>query len=95
MKLYEIGTFEQHEEGFSPFYKTLDKSKAIFVYEKAKEYLEKLPKIEFGASDSEYESYIKICDGIEKEFKELTNIDFCLSMCSELYEIQMHEFDLD
>lgn len=95
MKVYEIGTFEQYEEGFRSFFKTLDKSKALFVYKKAKEYLDKLPKIEFNASDMEYENHIIICDELKKEFKKLTNVDLCLSGCNELYEIQMLDFDLN
>ena len=38
MKVYEVGTYEQYEEGFQSFYRTLDKGKAIFVLNEAKKY---------------------------------------------------------
>ena len=38
MKVYEVGTYEQYEEGFHSFYRTLDKGKAIFVLNEAKKY---------------------------------------------------------
>lgn len=96
MKVYEVGTFEKYEEGFHTFYRTLNKSKALFILEKTKEYLAKIPKIEFNASDEEYESHMKICASIDSEFKCATGLNFSLSGYADgFYEIQMHGFDLD
>ncbi|MDH0657738.1 hypothetical protein N5B96_05465 [Acinetobacter johnsonii] len=95
MKVYEVGTYEQYEEGFHSFYRTLDKGKAIFVLNEAKKYKAMIPELALDATDLEVEKYIALCDSLDQLFKEVSGVDFCLSSCSSyLYEIQIRESDL-
>lgn len=93
--IYEVGTFEKHEEGFSPFYKTLSKEKAESTLEIAKKLLSKIPTLGVSASEAEMDKHIDICSSIDQEFKQETGLNVALSAYSGgLYEIQMHEFKL-
>jgi len=93
--IYEVGTFEKHEEGFSPFYKTLSKEKAESTLEIAKKLLSEIPALEVNASETEVDKYIDICSSIDQKFKQETGLNIALSAYSGgLYEIQMHKFKL-
>ncbi|MGV5004850.1 hypothetical protein ACVCFZ_05245 [Acinetobacter variabilis] len=95
--VYEVGTFEKYEEGFHAFYRTQNKEKALSVLGLAREFLNRVPTLDFNCSDEELSAHIESCRKLDAEFKEAANITgFSISnYCGGLYTIEMHEEQLD
>jgi len=95
IKIYEVGTFEKYEEGFHAFYRSQDKGKAFNALEVAREYLGKIPLLDFNCSDEELKSHTELCLQLDSDFREAIQIkNFSLSIHSGgLYTIEIRDFE--
>lgn len=92
--LYEVGTFEQYEDGFHAFYRTLNKDKALKVLETAKDCHARLP--DYADMASSFDDYLAENEKIDNELQQLTGNDFNISYySSDIYAIEMREVTLD
>lgn len=92
--LYEVGTFEQYEEGFHAFYRTLNKEKALKVLEVAKDCHSRLPK--WDLEDDSFSAFSDASVRIDYELKEVMRNGFNISSYQGvLYTIEMREVTLD
>ncbi|OTG81811.1 hypothetical protein B9T31_14905 [Acinetobacter sp. ANC 4558] len=96
IKIYEVGTYEQYEEGFHAFYRTQDECKALKVLELAQTYLKNAPH-ELGPhhSDEEFRIFKDQCRKLDLDFqRESKAKDFSISRYFyDLYTIEIRSFE--
>ncbi|MFX5004089.1 hypothetical protein ABTC25_12515 [Acinetobacter baumannii] len=96
MVFYEVGTYEQHEEGFHAFFRTRFEDKAEQVKAWAEEYQAKTPKWPTGESDEKQVQYMDLVRKIDDEFAELIGKKFPISNYSkDMYSILINKAELD
>lgn len=94
--VYEVGTFEKYEEGFHAFFRCLDKERALFVLEVAREIKSRMPEYICTQSDDDFAQTVKLCEQLNKEFLERTGKKFDIAMYEgDLCTIEMREEQLD
>ncbi|MEA1231081.1 hypothetical protein ODQ17_17035 [Acinetobacter sp. IRS14] len=96
MVFYEVGTYEQHEEGFHAFFRTRFEDKAEQVKAWAEEYQSKTPKWPTDEIEENQLQYMDLVQKLDDEFSELIGKKFSISNYSkELYSILINKAELD
>lgn len=96
MVFYEVGTYEQYEEGFHAFYRTQYEDKAEQVKAWAEEFQLKTPEWPNGKSDEEQNQYMNLVQKVDDDFANLIGKKFAISVHSkDMYSILINKVELD
>lgn len=96
MVFYEVGTYEQYEEGFHAFFRTRYQDKAEQVKALAEEYQAKTPKWPTEENNEKQLQYMDLVQKIDDEFAELIGKKFSISNYSkDMYSILINKAELD
>lgn len=90
--MYLVGTYEQFEEGFVPFFECDKRSEAEWIVERAKHYLSLMPAYSFMFNDEQLDKHMEECERLDSEFIKETGVNYKLSLRNtSIYEITIVE----